>query len=73
MAVLRELVEDGDNPFLPGTIDDFAAPDGRDIEWPQNVAAFGSTATLYGLAVLFGAIACLQPFHARAATSPPGQ
>jgi hypothetical protein len=56
MANLRELVDNHHNPFLPGTIHDFGAPDGRDIEWPQNISSFGSNATLYGLAVPFGAI-----------------
>jgi hypothetical protein len=56
MSYLRELVEGRHNPFLPGTIDTWAAPDGRAIEWPQNVATFGATATLYALAVPFGAM-----------------
>jgi hypothetical protein len=56
MAYLRELVDGHHNPFLPGTIDTWAAPDGREIDWPQNVATFGATATLYVLAVPFGAI-----------------
>ncbi len=62
MAVLREMVDDGDNPFLPGKIENFSAPDGRDIEWPQNVGSFGSTAMLYGLAVLFGAVPAFSLF-----------
>jgi hypothetical protein len=56
IAYLRELVEGHHNPFLPGTIETWAAPEGREIDWPQNVASFGAVGTLYVLGVLFGAM-----------------
>jgi hypothetical protein len=62
IASLRELVEDGENPFLPGTVEEFAAPDGRPIEWPQNIAQFSSLSLLYVLAALFGATAAFGLF-----------
>ncbi|MGH2713124.1 MAG: hypothetical protein ACRDM7_04425, partial [Thermoleophilaceae bacterium] len=62
MAYLRELVNGGHNPFLPGTIDTWSVPDGRDIEWPQNVASFVANGSLYLLAVPFGAVAAYSLF-----------
>jgi hypothetical protein len=56
MATLRELVEGHHNPFAPGHLADFSAPDGRPIEWTQNTAAFSSTSILYVLARIFGAV-----------------
>lgn len=56
IAVFREYVEDGINPFLPGTIRDLEAPYGSDVDWTLNVAAFESTCVLYLLTFLFGAL-----------------
>jgi len=62
MAHLREMVEGHHNPFGPGRLEDFSAPEGRPVEWTQNVASFPSTAALYGLAVAFGAVAAYSLF-----------
>jgi hypothetical protein len=56
MATLREMVDGHHNPFAPGRLDDFGAPDGRPIEWTQNLASFPSTALLYVLGMAFGAV-----------------
>jgi hypothetical protein len=62
IGALRELVQDGDNPFLPGTVEGFAAPDGRPIEWPLNISQFSSLSLLYALAAAFGATAAFGLF-----------
>lgn len=62
MAVVREIMEQGQLPFAPGRIEDFAAPDGRPIDWPQHVASFSSTSLLYILAALFGPVAAFGLF-----------
>ena len=35
MAFFRALVEHHHNPFLPGTIKQYSAPEGQPIPWPQ--------------------------------------
>lgn len=55
IAHLRELVEGLHNPFVPGTISDFAAPEGLRVRWALNLASFSSTSVLYGLALVVGA------------------
>jgi hypothetical protein len=62
MANLREMVDGHHNPFGPGRLEDFSAPEGRPVEWTQNAASFASTAVLYGLAVPFGAVAAYSLF-----------
>jgi hypothetical protein len=62
MANLREMVDGHHNPFGPGRLEDFSAPEGRPIEWTQNLASFASTVVLYGLAVAFGAVAAYSLF-----------
>jgi hypothetical protein len=57
IAQLRELVDGYHNPFLPGHIQDFNAPDGLQIRWALNLATLPSTALLYALAIAFGATA----------------
>ena len=57
IAHLRELVQGYHNPFLPGRIHDFNAPDGLPIRWPLYVSSFPSTILLYVTAVLAGATA----------------
>jgi hypothetical protein len=57
IAHLRELVDGLHNPFLPGRIEAFNAPDGLPILWVVNIASFASTLVLYVLALLFGATA----------------
>ena len=62
IAHLRELVEGWHNPFGPGRISDFNAPDGLQIRWGLNLSSFSSTIVLYGLAALFGANAAFGLF-----------
>ena len=57
IAHLRELVEGHHNPFLPGRLHDFDAPDGLPIRWALNLATVPSTTLLYALAAVFGATA----------------
>jgi hypothetical protein len=56
IATYRELAAGLHNPFLPGTLHDFDAPHGLPISWALNVATFPSTALLYGLTLVFGAV-----------------
>jgi hypothetical protein len=62
IAVMREMVDGHHNPFLPGTLHDFSAPEGRPIEWTQNLASFSSTSVLYLLTLLFGAVPAFSLF-----------
>jgi hypothetical protein len=57
IGYLRELVESGENPFLPGTLDDLNAPDGHPLPWALNLLSFPRTGLLYTLAALFGPVA----------------
>jgi hypothetical protein len=57
IAQLRALVDGHHNPFLPGRLHEFNAPDGMQIRWALNLASFPSTLLLYGLAFVFGATA----------------
>jgi hypothetical protein len=54
IAHLRELVEGHHNPFGPGRIEDFNAPDGLEIRWALNLASFPSVLMVYGLALALG-------------------
>jgi hypothetical protein len=56
MATMRAYVDGHHNPFLPGHLPEFSAPDGRPIEWTQNVASFSSTGLLYLLTMAFGVV-----------------
>jgi hypothetical protein len=57
IAELHQLIEGHHNPFAPGRIEDFNAPDGLEIRWALNLASFPSTLLLYGLGLVFGATA----------------
>jgi hypothetical protein len=57
ISILRELVDGRLNPYLPAKLEDFNAPTGLSIDWSLNIAAFPSTAVLYALALVFGAVA----------------
>jgi hypothetical protein len=57
MSTFREFVEDGQMPFLPGTLDDFSAPGGQEVRWTLNLASWASTGTWTVLTALFGMIA----------------
>ena len=50
------------DPFLPGRIREFSAPDGLPIPWALNVASLPSTLSLALLARVFGAIAATALF-----------
>ncbi len=56
IATYRELAAGPHNPFLPGTLPDFDAPRGLPISWALNVATFPSTALLFGLTLVVGAV-----------------
>jgi hypothetical protein len=56
MAFFRALAEHHHNPFLPGTLSQFAAPEGQPIPWPRDLASAPEVLTLYLLTALFGAI-----------------
>jgi hypothetical protein len=62
VAQLRELAEHHQNPFLPGRLHDFAAPEGMPIRWALNVETFSSMSLLYVLALLFGAVTAFALF-----------
>ena len=62
MAIMRETVEGHHNPFLPGTLHDLSAPEGRPIEWTQNIAAFSSTSVLYLMTAVFGVVPAFSLF-----------
>src|ERR1700691_5070443 len=54
MAIYRELVNHHINPFLPGTLHQFAAPEGIPIPWPRNLASAPGVLSLYLLTAFFG-------------------
>jgi hypothetical protein len=54
IAHLRELIEGHHNPFAPGRVEDFNAPDGLEIRWALNLANFPSVILLYLMALLVG-------------------
>ena len=62
IAYLRELVEEGLNPFAPGTIDDWNAPEGLPVNWRVNLTGVTSMSMLYLLAVAFGPVAAFTLF-----------
>jgi hypothetical protein len=56
MGFYSSLIARHQNPFLPGTMSQFAAPEGIPIPWPRDLAAAPGTLSLYLLTVVFGAI-----------------
>jgi hypothetical protein len=62
IAFLREMVDSGENPFLPGRLDDFNAPDGHPMPWALNVVSFPRTLLLYVLTAVFGSVAAFGLF-----------
>ncbi len=59
ISIYRELIESGEFPFAPGTLDDFNAPDGLDIRWTLNLMTLPAFASMYGLSAVFGPIAAI--------------
>jgi hypothetical protein len=57
MAFYRELVAHHDNPFLPGTISQFNAPEGQPIPWTRDLASMPGVLTLYLLTAALGSTA----------------
>lgn len=57
MASYRELVDHHYNPFLPGSVSQFAAPEGQAISWSLNLAAFPGILVQLALTYVFGPIA----------------
>lgn len=62
IANLRELVDGRHNPFLPGTLTDFNAPEGQPIAWALNLSVWPAMTVLYALAIPFGATASFTLF-----------
>jgi hypothetical protein len=54
MAFFRELVAHHHNPFLPGTISQFNAPEGQPIPWSRDLASMPGVLALYLLTAAFG-------------------
>jgi hypothetical protein len=59
IAILRELADDYLNPFVPGRIEDFGAPDGRPVDWVINLLSAPGVAFRYLLAPPVGAVAAM--------------
>ncbi len=59
MALYRELVDHHQNPFLPGALHQFGAPEGMPIPWPTNLASAPGVLSLYIPTALFGAAPAL--------------
>jgi hypothetical protein len=59
MATYRELVDHHHNPFLPGTISQFAAPEGQPIAWARNLAQLPAILVQYLFTAAFGQVASL--------------
>jgi hypothetical protein len=57
MAFFGNLVSHHRNPFLPGTVTQFAAPEGIPIPWPRDLASAPEVLSLYLLTAVFGEIA----------------
>jgi hypothetical protein len=55
-SAYRELAENGQIPFLPGSIADFSAPDGLEIRWTLNVLSLPEVGIAFALVKLFGPI-----------------
>ncbi len=56
MAFYRELVAHHLNPFLPGNISQFNAPEGQPIPWTRDLASLPGVGTQYLLTAVFGTI-----------------
>jgi hypothetical protein len=59
IAHMREWIESGLFPFLPGTIEDFSAPEGLSLTWGVNLSAWGWTFPSWVIALVVGATASL--------------
>jgi hypothetical protein len=62
LAVVREMVENGRLPFLPGTLHDLSAPEGLAVPWIRGLASLPSALLLYVLALMFGPVAAYNIF-----------
>jgi hypothetical protein len=59
IALMRELSESGLFPFLPGTVEDFSAPEGLRLSWGANLSAWGWTFPSWVIALVLGPTASL--------------
>ncbi len=59
MAIWRELAQQNSLPILPGTLHDFAAPEGMPIPWARNLASAPGVMLPYGLTEILGPAAAL--------------
>lgn len=57
MAFYRELVVHHHNPFLPGIISQFSAPEGQLIPWTRDLASMPGVFSQYLLTAAFGQVA----------------
>lgn len=62
LTAMREWREHGTIPFLPGTNDDLAFPEGLEVPYAINIVTWPSTLVLWLLTLVFGAVAALQLF-----------
>lgn len=62
IANLRELVDHGQLPFLPGTLDDFNAPEGQPIQWGLALASPARTLYQHLLTMAVGGVAAWNLF-----------
>lgn len=57
VAEMQQLAEDRQAPFLPGETTQVNAPEGYPTNWSVHLASFGSSATRWGLSLMFGSVA----------------
>lgn len=62
LAILREMADQFQPPFLPGKLHDFSAPQGLPVPWVRSLASLPSQFLLWALAVVFGAVAAYDIF-----------
>ncbi|GAC1575866.1 MAG: hypothetical protein NVS3B18_09620 [Candidatus Dormibacteria bacterium] len=58
-AVVGATVREGLNPFAPGTIRAFNAPDGFPVSWQVNLQSWWSTVVQYSATKVFGEVAAV--------------
>jgi hypothetical protein len=59
IANVQALIEGLRNPFAPGRIPNFNAPEGVSISWVLNLVTIPEICLLYTLGLIFGAVAAL--------------
>lgn len=57
IAHMREWIESGLIPVIPGTVEDFGAPEGLDLAWGVNLSGWPWTMAVWLMALVVGPIA----------------